>query len=100
MYKVQEAAKETVIKIPGGNHMDMFKDKLVRKMTAQEILEKYDTLAKSAGDGEAEHFLAEQCTGYDEAAPEDLTGRAALYNELGGFYCAAGSYEKSETSFN
>ena len=38
MYKVQEAAKETVIKIPGGNHMDMFKDKLVRKMTAQEII--------------------------------------------------------------
>ena len=69
-------------------------------MTAQEILEKYDALAKSAGDEKAESFLAEQCTGYDEAAPEDLTGRAALYNELGGFYCAAGSYEKSETAFN
>ncbi len=68
-------------------------------MTVQEILEKYDALAKSSGDSEAERFLTEQCSAYDAAAPEDLTGRAALYNELGGFYCAAGSYEKSESAF-
>ena len=68
-------------------------------MTVQEILEKYDALAKNSGDSEAERFLTEQCSAYDAAAPEDLTGRAALYNELGGFYCAAGSYEKSESAF-
>lgn len=68
-------------------------------MTVQEILEKYDSLSQSAGDEQAESFLTQACADYDAAAPEDLTGRAALYNELGGFHCAAGSYGKSESAF-
>ncbi len=68
-------------------------------MTVQEILEKYDAIGKSEGESEAALFLERECQAYGEAAPEDLTGRAALYNELGGQYCAAGSYEKSERAF-
>lgn len=68
-------------------------------MTVQEILEKYNELGKSAGEKQAEDFLVRECESYGRAAAQDLTGRAALYNELGGFYCAAGSYEKSESAF-
>lgn len=68
-------------------------------MTVQEILEKYDAIGKSEGGDRAALFLERECESYDKAAPEDLTGRAALYNELGGLYCAAGSYEKSERAF-
>lgn len=68
-------------------------------MTVQEILEKYDAIGRDEGEDRAALFLERECQAYGEAAPEDLTGRAALCNELGGLYCAAGSYEKSERAF-
>ncbi len=68
-------------------------------MTVQEILEKFDAISKNEGEGKAALFLEQECQAYGAAAPEDLTGRAALYNELGGLYCAAGSYEKGERAF-
>lgn len=68
-------------------------------MTVQEILERYDAISKSKGEDRAADFLNRECDSYAKAAPDDLTGRAALLNELGGLYCAAGSYEKSENAF-
>ena len=68
-------------------------------MTVQEILERYDAISKSEGESKAGSFLERECESYDRDTPEDLTGRAALYNELGGLYCTAGSYEKSERAF-
>lgn len=68
-------------------------------MTVQEILEKYDDISKSEGEGKAAGFLEQECESYGKAAPADVPGLAALYNELGGIYCAAGSYEKSERAF-
>ena len=63
------------------------------------LLAEYDKLSETASDEALEAWLKQTCMRYDEEASHDVTGRAALYNELGAFYRHRGVLDKGETAF-
>ena len=68
-------------------------------MTASEYLQKYDSLPADATDKQREDFLSSACLECDLRKENDVAGRSALYNELGGFYRARGRYAEGEDAF-
>ncbi len=52
-------------------------------MKALEIIEKLDAMEEYKSDAELKEWLMPRCEEYDIANPDDILGRAALYNELG-----------------
>ncbi len=63
------------------------------------ILEEYDKLCETASDEVVEQWLKDACARCDEEASGDISGRAALYNELGAFYKHREIFDRSETAF-
>ena len=63
------------------------------------LLAEYDRLCETASDAVLEQWLKDTCARYDEAESGDVTGRAALYNELGAFYRHRGVLDRGETAF-
>ena len=69
-------------------------------MTVRQIMSEYDAmLANGSAPGDIENFLTSSCASYDTEHPGDLTGRSALYNELGGFYRHNNMLDKGERAF-
>ena len=69
------------------------------RMTANAWLARYDALDASMDTEARAQWLLHACGEYDAEAPEDVRGRAALWNELGGLCRGGGILDRSEAAF-